>query len=70
MEEWRYSSTYSSLRYWMEVSGHLHASAALPLGKELVDSRPELGNKISLPLPGIEHPFPGSLALKTRHCTD
>jgi hypothetical protein len=57
MGEWRYSSTYSSADYWMEVNGHLHACAALPLGKELVDkrpprpqSRPELCNKkISAP---------------------
>jgi hypothetical protein len=34
MREWRYSSTYSLPWYSLEVSGQLHAQAALPLGKE------------------------------------
>jgi hypothetical protein len=32
--EWRYSSTHSCSRHLMEVSVQLHASAALPSGKE------------------------------------
>jgi hypothetical protein len=34
MEQWKYKSTHSSPRYWKEVSGQLHALAALPPGKE------------------------------------
>jgi hypothetical protein len=34
LEEWWYSSMHSSPRHEMEVSGQLHAPAALPLGKE------------------------------------
>jgi hypothetical protein len=33
MEKWRYNSTNSQLRNWMEVSGQLHAPAALPWGR-------------------------------------
>jgi hypothetical protein len=32
--EWKYSSTHSSSRYEIEVSGQLHAPAALPPGKD------------------------------------
>jgi len=32
--DWRYSSTNSRPQHWMEVSGQLHAPAALPPGKE------------------------------------
>jgi hypothetical protein len=34
MEEWRYSSTHSGPRHWIEESGQLHAPATLPLPKE------------------------------------
>jgi hypothetical protein len=33
--EWRYSATFLDLGTRMEVSGQLHAPAALPLVKEL-----------------------------------
>jgi hypothetical protein len=36
MGEWRYSSTHSWARYYMEVSYQLQAPAALPPGKELL----------------------------------
>jgi len=32
--EWGYKSTHSPTRHEMEMSGHLHASAALPQAKE------------------------------------
>jgi hypothetical protein len=32
--EWMYRSTFSWPRHWLEVSGQLHAQAALPPGKE------------------------------------
>jgi hypothetical protein len=34
MGEWMYRSTFSSLRHYLEVSGQLHAPAALPSEKE------------------------------------
>jgi len=34
--EWRYSSTHSLTRHWMEVSGQLQAPAALPPAWELL----------------------------------
>jgi hypothetical protein len=34
MGEWSYSSKHSWHRHYMKVSGQLHASAALPPGKE------------------------------------
>jgi hypothetical protein len=34
MGEWIYRSTFSWPRHYLEVSGQLHAHAALPLGKE------------------------------------
>jgi hypothetical protein len=34
MGEWAYRSTYSWPLHWLEMSGQLHAPAALPLGKE------------------------------------
>jgi len=34
MREWRYSSLHSELWHYMEVSGQIHALAALPVGKE------------------------------------
>jgi hypothetical protein len=34
MEEWRYISTLSQPRYWMELSGQLHAVAALSASKK------------------------------------
>jgi hypothetical protein len=34
MEEWMYRSRFSWPRHYLEVSGQLHASVALPLGKE------------------------------------
>jgi hypothetical protein len=42
--EWRYSSTHSRPSHYKEVSGQLHAPAALPPGKEpLVPARQEAG---------------------------
>jgi hypothetical protein len=35
MGEWRYKTTFFLPLYHLEVSGQLHAPAALPLGKEL-----------------------------------
>jgi len=34
MGEWRYSSTYFKPRHLIEVSGQVHATAALPPEKE------------------------------------
>jgi hypothetical protein len=34
MWEWMYRSTFSWPRHYLEVSGQLHATAALPPGKE------------------------------------
>jgi hypothetical protein len=34
MGEWMYRYTFSSPRHWLEVSGQLHAPAALLPGKE------------------------------------
>jgi hypothetical protein len=35
MKEWRYNSTYTYPWHFIEVSGLLHASAILPLGKSI-----------------------------------
>ena len=35
-EEQNYDSTYFSSRYWVEVTGQLHASAVLPPWKYLI----------------------------------
>jgi len=34
MVEWRYSSTHSYPRHYMEMNGQLNAHTALPTGKE------------------------------------
>jgi hypothetical protein len=34
MEKWRYIYTKFKSRQWVEVTDHLHAPAALSLGKE------------------------------------
>jgi hypothetical protein len=35
MGEWMYRSTFSSTQHYMQVSGQLHAPAALPPGKRV-----------------------------------
>jgi hypothetical protein len=66
MGEWMYKSSFSWPRHWLEVSGQLHSSAALPpWGKSpcthwiggWVDSRASLDDTVKwkfLALPGLE----------------
>jgi hypothetical protein len=69
MGEWMYSSTFSWPRHWLEVSGQLHALAALPRGKNsgthLTGGRvdpwaglDDVQKRKFLTLPGLEPPTP------------